>query len=77
MSRLWKNPPTLPDGTFDYAALTLAEIREDLAETLSDLVINAGQEDAAPFLDAIEEDGLTEGLASACGAHQANAWLTS
>lgn len=54
MSRLWTNPPTLPDGNLDYAALTLAEVREDLAETLSDLVLNGGQEDAAPLLDAIE-----------------------
>ena len=65
MSRLCINPPTLSDGTLDYARLTLAEIREDLAETLADLVINAGQKDAAPLLDAIEEDDLREGLASA------------
>lgn len=67
MSRPWTYPPTLSDVPFDYANLTLAEIREDLLETLSDLVINAGQKELAPLLDAIQEDDLREGLANASG----------
>lgn len=67
MSGLWTDPPILFDGTLDYANLTLAEIREDLAETLADLVINAGQKELAPLFNAIEEDDLRESLANASG----------
>ncbi|CAN5840042.1 hypothetical protein BH23PLA1_BH23PLA1_20310 [soil metagenome] len=42
-SRLWTNPPLKPDGKLDYSRLTLAEICEDLTESLLDLVFNGGQ----------------------------------
>ena len=54
-SRLWTNPPLKTDGTLDYAQLTLAEICEDITESLSDLVFNAGAENLVPFLDALPE----------------------
>lgn len=50
-SRLWNDPPSKPDGTLDYSALTPREICEDLTESLLDLIENGGQEQLVPFLD--------------------------
>jgi len=55
MSRLWTNPPLKPDGTLDYAQLTLAEIAEDLTESLVDRVFNSGVEELQPLLDDVPE----------------------
>ena len=52
---------------FDYARLSLTEIREDLAETLAEQVVNAGQEELASLLDAIEDEALVEALSRASG----------
>ena len=68
MNRLWNNPPTTPDGMLDYAALTVAEVRADFAERLSDLVFNGGQAALQPLLDAIEDDALIEALGRATAA---------
>lgn len=51
-------PALKPDGTFDYSKMSLGEIHDDLVETVSDLDFNAGQEDLAPLLHALERDGL-------------------
>lgn len=55
MSRLWSDPPLKPDGTLDYGRLTLAEIAEDLTETLLDLVENGGRAEFVPLLDALPD----------------------
>lgn len=68
MNRLWNNPPTTADGMLNYAALTLGEVRADLTETLSDLVLNGGQNALQPLLDAIEDDALIEALGRATAA---------
>jgi hypothetical protein len=52
---------------FEYATLSLTQVRDDLADTLSDLVINAGQEGLAALLDAIEDEALIEALRTASG----------
>lgn len=52
---------------FDYALLSLGAIREDLAETLSDQVVNAGQKDLASLLKAIEDRSLVEAVSRASG----------
>jgi hypothetical protein len=52
---------------FDYARLSLAEIRDDLAETLSDQVVNAGQEELASLLNAIEDEALVGALSRVAG----------
>jgi hypothetical protein len=53
---------------FDYAALSLAEIRDDLADTLSEQVFNAGQGNLESLLNAIEEDALVNALAEVSAA---------
>jgi hypothetical protein len=59
MSRLWTNSPLKPDGTLDYAQLTVAEVCEDLTESLVDRVVNSGLEELQPFLnDLPSEDDL-------------------
>ena len=59
MSRLWTNPPLKPDGTLDYARLTVAEVCEDLTESLTDRVVNGGLDELQPFLDDLpDEDDL-------------------
>ena len=51
VSRLWTNPPLKPDGTLDYARLTVAEVCEDLTESLMDRVVNSGLDELQQFLD--------------------------
>jgi hypothetical protein len=51
-------PALKPDGTFDYSKMSLGEIHGDLVETVSDLAFNAGQDDLAPLLNALERDEL-------------------
>jgi len=51
MSRLWTDPPLKPDGTLDYARLTVREIGEDLEESLMDRVVNGFQHELEPFLE--------------------------
>lgn len=55
MSRLWSDPPLKPDGTLDYSRLTVAEIGEDLQESLKDRVINGGLGELQPFLEDLPE----------------------
>ena len=55
MSRLWNDPPLKPDGSLDYARLTLAEICEDVTESLLDRVYNGGDHELVPFLDDLPE----------------------
>ncbi|WP_152052424.1 hypothetical protein [Tautonia marina] len=55
MSRLWDDPPLKPDGSLDYARLTLGEICEDVTESLMDRVFNGGDAGLVPFLDALPE----------------------
>ncbi|WP_169978487.1 hypothetical protein [Tautonia rosea] len=55
MSRLWNDPPLKPDGTLDYAQLTLAEICEDVTESLLDRVYNGGDHELVPYLDDLPE----------------------
>ena len=68
MGRLWNNPPLKPDGTLDYARLTVAEVCEDLTESLLDRVVNGSLDELQPFLDELpQEDDLpatapTDGL---------------
>ncbi len=58
-SRLWTNPPLKPDGSLDYSQLTVAEICEDLSESLMDLIENGGIVDLQKFLEDLPpEDGL-------------------
>ena len=40
-----------PDGTLDYARLTVREIGEDLEESLMDRVVNGFQHELEPFLE--------------------------
>jgi hypothetical protein len=47
---------------FDYARLTLTAIRDDLAETLADQLVNAGQDELGTLLDAIDDGALIEAL---------------
>jgi hypothetical protein len=65
MSRLWNNPPTTPDGRLDFARLMLAEIHEDLAERVGDVVVNGGQKTAAPLYKAIADGALRKALKKA------------
>jgi hypothetical protein len=58
MSRLWTNPPLKPDGTLDYSRLTVAEICEDLAESLMDRIDNSGLDELQPFLYELPDDEL-------------------
>jgi hypothetical protein len=60
MSRLWTNPPLKPDGTLDYARLTVAEICEDLAESLMDRIDNSGLDGLQPFLYELPDDELPD-----------------
>ena len=61
-----RNPPLKPDGTLDYARLTVAQVCEDLTETLLDLVENGGRGELVPFLnDCPEPDRLPAGAAPA------------
>ena len=62
MKRLWTNPPTTPEGLLDYSALTLAEIREDLVETVSDFILNSGWSALQEALDILEDDALADAL---------------
>jgi hypothetical protein len=59
MSRLWTNPPLKPDGTLDYARLTVAEVCEDLTESLMDRVDNSGLDELQPFLDDLPDGELS------------------
>ena len=47
--------PLKPDGTLNYARLTLSQVCEDLVETLSDMVVNGFQEELEPFLNDCPE----------------------
>lgn len=58
MSRLWTNPPLKPDGTLDYARLTVREIGEDLEESLMDRIVNSNLADLDPFLGDWDLDSL-------------------
>src|SRR5262245_56217145 len=55
-SRLWTNPPLKPDGTLDYARLTVAEVCEDLTESLMDRVVNGVLEELPSFLDDLPDE---------------------
>lgn len=57
MSRLWTDPPLKPDGSLDYARLTLAEICEDLTDSLMDRIINGHDDDLAAYLGGLPEVG--------------------
>ncbi|APR75750.1 Hypothetical protein A7982_01096 [Minicystis rosea] len=57
-SRLWSNPPLNQEGLLDYSQLTIAEIHEDLVETLSDLVFNAGKVYLNSFRLRLEADDV-------------------
>ncbi len=52
----------------DYASMSVGQIRDDLRNTLSDLVVNAGQRELAPLLDELEVHGLSSTLEEVSGA---------
>jgi hypothetical protein len=68
MSRLWTNPPIKPDGTLDYARLTLSEICEDLTESLMDRVLNGGDHELTPYMDNLPPADMFPAGASASEA---------
>lgn len=50
MSWSSSNLPLKSDGSLDYARLTLAQVCDDLVETLSEMVVNGLEADLEPFL---------------------------